>query len=85
MPAKPTITKIDPNSGPIGGGTNVTINGTGLETAAWVWFGEKAVAPTDKTQSHCNAKAPAQAAATVPVYVVTKAGQSDTVDYTYEA
>jgi hypothetical protein len=37
--AAPTITSIDPASGPTAGGTVVTVNGTGLDTVSAVAFG----------------------------------------------
>ena len=37
--AVPTLNTVTPNSGPIGGGTSVTLTGTGLTGASSVTFG----------------------------------------------
>jgi hypothetical protein len=39
---KPTVTSISPTTGPVGGGTSVTIAGTGFTSAATVKFGPNA-------------------------------------------
>lgn len=74
----PTVTSINPASGPESGGTTVTINGTNFTNAATVKFGAKAatgvayVSPTKLT-----AVAPAGTGnTTVDVIVTTAAGPS---------
>jgi hypothetical protein len=39
-PATPTVSAVSPNSGPIGGGTNITITGTGFVPGATVTIGQ---------------------------------------------
>ena len=41
--AAPTVTKVSPAAGPLGGGTTVTITGTNLAGATAVDFGSTAV------------------------------------------
>lgn len=88
-PAAPAVTKILPTSGPIDGGTVVTITGTGLTGATAVTFGTtaatfvKVVNPTTIT-----VVAPAHAEGVVNVTVTTKGGISATSNagkFTYRA
>lgn len=88
----PTISSLDPTSGPTVGGTSVTITGTnftGLSGASAVTFGG-----TDATDYNVNsstqitATAPAHSAGTVQVQVTAAGGSTSntaTDDYTYVA
>ncbi|MFC7933821.1 IPT/TIG domain-containing protein [Streptomyces cinereoruber] len=87
--AYPVVTGVSPNSGPLAGGTTVTITGTGLSGATSVTFGAGHPA-TDVSCSatSCTATAPAGAAGTVDVQVTTPGGTSVTgaaARYTYVA
>lgn len=70
----PTVTSISPNTGPDGGGTTITINGTGFVTGATVTFG--GIAATDVTfvnSTELTAVTPAAAApATTVDTIVTE-------------
>lgn len=73
----PTVSSIDPIFGAPGGGTQVTINGSGFSTARYALFGELAIArlvapPTD-TQLVCIVPPGTD---TVPVAVVTAFGHN---------
>ena len=86
--AAPVITGISPASGPIAGGTVVTITGTGL-TGATISFGTGHPATAGScTATSCSATAPAGAAGTVDVTATTIGGTSATSAadrYTYVA
>lgn len=73
--APPTITSVSPSVGSIGGGTTVTITGTGFETGATVSFGAVA-SPTVIVSSATQivATAPTEAAGTVSVVVTNPDG-----------
>jgi hypothetical protein len=75
----PAVTAVSPSSGPLGGGTSVTITGTNLTGASAVNFGGVAgtgVVPVSATS--VTAVAPAEAAGTVDITVVTPAGTTAT-------
>jgi hypothetical protein len=75
--AGPNITSISPTTGSIGGGTIVTINGTGFTGATGVSFGATpATTFTVNTDVKITATAPAHAAGTVHISVTTPAGTS---------
>ncbi len=84
----PTISSVSPLAGPLGGGSTVTITGTGFLGASAVEFG--GVAGTNLTvgsATQATATAPAEAAGTVDVTVATLSGTSanSTADhFTYE-
>ena len=86
----PAITAIRPASGPLAGGTSVTITGTGFTGATAVDFGSTA-APTFTVNSDTSITATSPAAASVgpvDVTVTTPAGTSvtgsaDQFTYTY--
>ncbi|WP_407567110.1 IPT/TIG domain-containing protein [Polymorphospora sp. A560] len=83
----PVVTSVSPSSGPVAGGTTVTITGTDLEDATEVTFGPGRRA-TDLvcTATSCSVTAPAGPAGTVHVQVISPTGTSATNDadrYTY--
>ena len=84
----PTVSAVSPNRGPDGGGTSITVTGTGLTGTASVFFG--GVAGTSivvGSDTSLTVTAPAHISATVDVTVVTPAGTSLTSAadiYTYE-
>jgi hypothetical protein len=75
--APPTVTAVNPNSGPDTGGTKVVITGTHLTGATAVKFGHvpaQKVTPVSETE--IKAVAPAGSPGTVDVTVTTPAGTS---------
>lgn len=72
----PTVTSITPKAGPVGGGTVVTITGSGFTGATSVTFGGTAATPTVANDTTITVTSPAHAAGTVDVRVVTPAGTS---------
>jgi len=71
----PTVTGISPNSGPVSGGTSVTLTGTNFTGATSVTFGENAatnVTVVDATT--LTATTPAHALGAVSVIVTTPGG-----------
>jgi len=81
----PTVTSISPTAGPDGGGTTVTITGTGFINVVGVSFGPTAAANTVNSTTQITATAPA-GSGTVDVTVSTGAGTSATSSadqYTY--
>ncbi len=90
--AAPTVSSVSPGSGPIAGGTPVTITGIGFTGATNVTFGSTAAtsftASTAANDSQIIAITPAGTAGTVDITVTTPYGISptSTVDqYTYTA
>jgi hypothetical protein len=82
----PTVTKLDPSSGPEAGGDHVTITGSGFSGASGVRFGATAASSyTVIDDGEIHAIAPA-GTGTVNVTVTTQGGTStDTASYTYVA
>src|SRR5207249_5111901 len=86
----PTVTSINPTSGPTGGGTSVTITGTGFVTGSTVSFGAIA-APGVVVNSSTQITVPSPATltpATVDVTVTNSAGTpatSGAEQLTYQA
>jgi sugar lactone lactonase YvrE len=75
--APPTVTAASPHSGPIAGGTTVTILGTGFTPGTAVWFGStRATSVTVASTTKIVATAPAHAAGIVNVHVATAGGSS---------
>ncbi|MCW2539429.1 MAG: cell surface receptor domain protein [Frankiales bacterium] len=73
----PTVNMITPTSGPTGGGTTVTITGTGFTGAKKVTFGGvSATSFTVVSSTKITAISPAQGAGDHPVYVNTAGGTS---------
>ncbi|HEV7425021.1 MAG TPA: IPT/TIG domain-containing protein [Thermoanaerobaculia bacterium] len=83
----PTVASILPTSGVIGGGTVVTISGTGFLTNPSVKFGGVSATNVSSTATSINATAPAHAAGKVDVLVTNTDGQSATLTqgFTYTA
>jgi len=75
----PTVTSILPPSGPISGGTIVTISGTGFLTNPTVKFGGVAATNVSATATSITATAPAHAAGKVDVVVTNTDSQSATL------
>ncbi|HEX3793996.1 MAG TPA: IPT/TIG domain-containing protein [Acidimicrobiales bacterium] len=76
----PSISGLNPTSGPVNGGTTVTINGANFTGATKVLFGTVAATSFNVvSSSQITAVSPAQAAATHNVFVTTPAGTSATV------
>jgi alpha-tubulin suppressor-like RCC1 family protein len=76
--AIPTVTKVEPASGPAAGGTSVTITGTNLTGATAVKFGQaNATSFTVETETKITAVSP-PGAGTVDVTVSTPSGTSPT-------
>jgi Domain of unknown function (DUF1929)/IPT/TIG domain/Glyoxal oxidase N-terminus len=86
--AAPTVTAINPSTGPIGGGTGLTITGTNFVSGATVSFGgTAATAVTVAGSTSITAAAPAHGAGTVDVVVANPDGQNAKLanGYTYSA
>src|SRR5437870_5352840 len=72
----PAITGVHPLSGPVGGGTLVTITGVAFDGATAVVFGGAGASYTVVDGSTINAVSPAGSAGTVDVRVTTPQGTS---------
>ena len=72
----PTVSSLSPATGPIAGGTVVTITGTGFTGATSVTFGGTAAVFSVTNATTISATAPAHAAGTVDVLVTTPSGTS---------
>ena len=78
----PLILAVSPNTGPIAGGTTVTITGTGLDAATAVSFGSNPAtsfvvnAATSSAPSSITATSPAGSAGTVDITVTNSSGTS---------
>lgn len=72
----PTITKVGPNSGPITGGTRVTITGTSLWAPSLVMFGGYPATgvTVNAAGTKITAYSPAEGAGTVDIVVTTPGG-----------
>jgi hypothetical protein len=82
----PTVTAVSPNSGPSGGGTGITITGTGFSSGATVQLGGTAATAVKVINSTTvSSVTPAHVAGTVSVVVTNTDGQSGTLSggYTY--
>ena len=77
LPA-PSVTGINPGSGPAKGGTTVTIAGANLAGATAVWFGGTAASITSDTDNQIVVASPAESAGTVDVTVIAAGGASAT-------
>jgi outer membrane autotransporter protein len=87
IPPAPTVIAVAPNSGPVAGGTTVTINGTNFTGASSVNFGgTNATIFTVNSATSITATVPGHSAGTVDVTVTTSGGTSTTSSadqYTY--
>lgn len=85
----PMVDGASPDSGPVTGGTEVTITGVGLYGASEVWFGDTpAQEVTADSDSEITAVAPEGEEGTVDITVTTDGGRSEPVDgatFTFEA
>ncbi|MEO5974866.1 MAG: IPT/TIG domain-containing protein [Ilumatobacteraceae bacterium] len=85
--ATPTITSISPVSGPIAGGTTVTITGTNLNGTTLVTFGARdGTSLVNVSATSITVVNPSHAAGfEAPVIVTTPGGSSNSLTYTYVA
>ena len=74
----PTVTGLNPTTGPATGGTTVTISGTNLTGATAVRFGTTSATVTADAATSITATAPPGATGTVDVTVTTAGGTSAT-------
>src|SRR6185369_11501260 len=83
----PIIATVTPGSGPVAGGTAVTISGSGFATGATVTFGGSSASATVIGSTTINAVAPAHASGPVNIVVTNPGGQSATLTngYVYAA
>ena len=80
----PTLLRISPSSGNTGGGTTVTLGGTGFTAGATVAFGAAAgTAVTVVNSAKITVKSPPHAVGTVTVSVTTPGGTSGGEHFTY--
>ncbi|MFI7246461.1 IPT/TIG domain-containing protein [Streptomyces qinglanensis] len=80
--AAPALTSLSPASGPTGGGTAVTLQGTGFTGATSVHFGAASALFSVGDDTHITATAPA-GTGSVPVTVTNTVGTSNSVTYSY--
>ncbi|WP_037837630.1 Ig-like domain repeat protein [Streptomyces sp. NRRL S-337] len=82
----PSISRLIPTTGPVGGGNVVELVGVNLRTALLVRFGDAVAFPTAVSDSQLLVTAPPVAGpGTVPVSVTTLGGVSNRLLYTYVA
>ena len=83
----PTVTKVETTSGPSGGGTLVTIKGTGFVSPAKVTIGTEATEVTVHSETEITAKTSAAPAGTDAVIVKDENGTSEAgpAEYTFIA
>jgi hypothetical protein len=74
--AAPMVTGLAPASGPVKGGTKVTITGTNLANPIEVLFGRIAATVSSSSATQIVVVSPAEAAGNVDVVVVTAGGTS---------
>jgi hypothetical protein len=77
----PTITSLSRTSGPVTGGTKVTITGTGFSTVQRVKFGTSTATFTVKSSTQIVATSPPHTAGQVQVSVTTAAGTTPATAY----
>ena len=84
--APPAVSSISPSTGPIAGGTSVTITGSAFTGATAVTFGGTSAAFTVNSATQITATTPAHAAGGVTIAVTTPNGTSSSgPTYTYVA
>ena len=76
-PQQPTVSAVSPATGPLTGGTSVTVTGTDL-LAGTVRFGATAASDSACTQTTCTATQPPGSPGTVDITVQTAGGTSAT-------
>ena len=81
----PQISGVSPSSGPVAGGTPVTISGTGFTSGATVTFGGTSASATVVGSTTITVTTPSHASGAVNVVVTNPGGQSVTLTngYTY--
>jgi IPT/TIG domain len=82
----PSLTSISPNTGPVTGGTTVTILGSGFQSGSRVTFGGiAATSVTLVSSTQVQAVSPVSSAGTVAIAVANPDSQSGTLDsaFTY--
>ncbi|GAA1778304.1 hypothetical protein GCM10009748_08580 [Agromyces lapidis] len=79
----PVLTGLDPDAGPVAGGTPVTITGTDLAGATEVIVDGVSVPFTQVSDTEISFETPAHAAGQVLVGVVTSGGPSNTLPFSY--
>jgi len=72
----PAVTKVAPNKGPVGGGNEVKLTGTGFSGVTAVHFGSHTATFTVSSTTKLITKAPAGTVGTVDVTVTTTGGTS---------
>jgi hypothetical protein len=78
------VTAATPNTGPVSGGTTVTITGKGLNLAGTVLFGNVPASYTIVSSTEIIATSPAESAGTVVVKVIDSGRpQPSSADFTY--
>jgi hypothetical protein len=82
-PKPPTITTVAPTSGPLAGGTSVTITGTNLDTTTGVTVGGKPATLGTKTATSVVITTPAGTAAGSAPVVVTNPDGTASSTFTY--
>lgn len=80
LAAPPTVTSVSPGTGHVGGGTSVTITGSGFENGATVTFGGTAATSVNVVSATTiTATTPAHASGVVSVAVTNPDNQSGTL------
>jgi hypothetical protein len=74
----PSVTQVTPTSGPIAGGTTVTVVGSNFTGATAVHFGGLTASYSINSDTSITTTAPAHAAGTVDIVVLAYSGSSDT-------
>lgn len=75
--ARPTISSVTPNIGPLAGGTSVRIKGTGFTNSTEVSFGGYPIYPTDSSSTSLTVTSPpGESVDTVAITVTTIGGTS---------
>lgn len=78
----PVLTSLSPSQGSAGGGTAVTLNGSGFTSVTSVTFGSAAASFTVESDTQIIATSPA-GSGSVAVTVTSASGTSNAVTYTY--
>ncbi|MEU4493813.1 IPT/TIG domain-containing protein [Streptomyces sp. NPDC023998] len=74
----PVIVSVSPGSGPVAGGSTITISGRCLASATSVQFGGSTVTPTVVSDQELTVVSPTGAASTVALAVITQGGTAST-------